>query len=129
MLQVVWEAATAFCLVAGAFFALVGAIGLVRLPDTFMRFHAPTKATTLGVGGVLAASLLYFAGSGRVVVHELLVVLFLFVAAPVSALMLARAAIQLGLRSHATASDHTRGQGTRFTAGGSPPPKIDGADA
>ena len=101
VLRGVWEWATAFCLVAGAFFALVGAIGLVRLPDSFMRFHAPTKATTLGVGGVLTASLLYFAGTGRPVVHELLVALFLFVTAPVSALMLARAAIQLGLKSQA----------------------------
>ena len=102
VLRVACEAATAFCLIAGGFFALVGAIGLVRLPDSFMRFHAPTKATTLGVGGVLAASFLYFAGSGRLVVHELLVALFLFVTAPVSALMLARAAIRLGLRSQAT---------------------------
>lgn len=101
MLRAVWDGATAFCLLAGAFFALVGAIGLVRLPDTFMRFHAPTKATTLGVGGVLAASLLYFAGSGRLVVHELLVALFLFVTAPISALMLARAALRLRLRSQA----------------------------
>lgn len=100
-MTVAWEAATAFCMVAGGFFALVGAIGLVRLPDTFMRFHAPTKATTLGVGGVLAASLLYFAGTGRLVIHELLVALFLFVTAPVSALMLARAAIHLRLRSQA----------------------------
>jgi len=104
VLQVVWEGATAFCLVAGAFFALVGAIGLVRLPDIFMRFHAPTKATTLGVGGVLTASLLYFAGSGRPVVHELLVALFLFVTAPVSALMLARAAIRPGVRPPARPS-------------------------
>jgi multicomponent K+:H+ antiporter subunit G len=58
-------------------------------------------ATTLGVGGVLAAALLYFAGTGRFVVHELLVALFLFVTAPVSALMLARAAIQLEVRSQA----------------------------
>ena len=108
VLRVAWEGATAFCLVAGAFFALIGAIGLVRLPDTFMRFHPPTKATTLGVGGVLAASLLYFAGSGRVVVHELLVALFLFVTAPVSALMLARAAIQLGLRSQAPLPERKR---------------------
>jgi multicomponent K+:H+ antiporter subunit G len=101
VVSVAWEAVTSFCLLAGAFFALVGALGLVRLPDTFMRFHAPTKATTLGVGGLLAASLLYFAGSGRLVVHELLVALFLFLTAPVSALMLARAATQLGLRSRA----------------------------
>ena len=101
ILRILWEGATAFCLVAGGFFALVGAIGLVRLPDCFMRFHAPTKSTTLGVGGVLAASLLYFAGTGRLVVHELLVALFLFLTAPVSALMLARAAIHLRLKSQA----------------------------
>jgi multicomponent K+:H+ antiporter subunit G len=100
-LRVALEAAIAFCLVAGGFFALVGAIGLVRLPDCFMRLHAPTKATTLGVGGVLAASLLYFAASGRFVVHELLVGVFLFMTAPVSAQMLARAAIRLRLRSRA----------------------------
>jgi multicomponent K+:H+ antiporter subunit G len=99
--RLLWEGATAFCLVAGGLFALVGAIGLVRLPDCFMRLHAPTKATSLGVGGVLAGSLLYFAGSGRLVVHELLVALFLFVTAPVSALMLARAAIRLRLPSRA----------------------------
>ena len=101
VLRGVWEGATALCLVAGGFFALVGAIGLLRLPDTFMRFHAATKPTTLGVGGVLAASLLYFAGTGRFVVHEVLVALFLFVTAPVSALTLARAAIRLERRSHA----------------------------
>ena len=107
VLRVAWEAVTGFCLVAGAFFALVGAIGLVRLPDSFMRFHAPTKATTLGVGGVLAASLLYFAGSGRLVVHEFLVALLLFVTAPVSALMLARAAIRLRVRSQAPVPEQT----------------------
>jgi multicomponent K+:H+ antiporter subunit G len=95
------EAGISFCLVVGSFFALVGSIGLVRLPDYLMRLHAPTKATTLGVGGVLVASLLYFTGSGRFVVHELLMVLFLFVTAPVSALMLARAGIRLRLRSRA----------------------------
>jgi multicomponent K+:H+ antiporter subunit G len=93
------EAAVALCLLAGGFFALVGAIGLARFPDTFMRLHAPTKSTTLGVGSILAASLLYFAGSGRPVLHEVLVGVFLFMTAPVSALMLARAAIRLRLPS------------------------------
>lgn len=93
------EAAISFCLVVGGLVALVGAIGLVRLPDSFMRLHAPTKATTLGVGGVLAGSLLYFIGRGRFAIHEVLVVLFLFMTAPVSALMLANAAIRLRSRS------------------------------
>lgn len=92
---IVLEAAAAACLLIGAFFGLVGAIGLVRLPDSLMRLHAPTKATTLGVGGMLAASMLYFAGRSPFVIHEVLVGIFLFVTAPVSALMLARAVARL----------------------------------
>jgi monovalent cation/proton antiporter MnhG/PhaG subunit len=51
--------------VIAAFFLLVGAIGLARLPDFFMRLHAPTKASTLGVGGVLIASMLVAFSQGR----------------------------------------------------------------
>ncbi len=97
------EVAISFCLAAGGLFTLIGAIGIVRLPDTLMRLHAPTKATTLGVGSVLLASMLYLAGSGRFVVHELLVALFLFVTAPVSALMIARAALKLAPQAPASA--------------------------
>ena len=91
---------TAFLLVGSAF-ALVGAIGLVRLPDFFMRLHAPTKATTLGVGGMLLASMAYFFSRGEPSVHELLITFFLFLTAPVSAYMLARAGLHLRLRSRA----------------------------
>ena len=100
-MRVALEAAISFFLAAGGLFGLIGAIGLVRLPDFFMRLHAPTKATTLGVGGALIASMLYFIGSGRPVVHELLITLFLFLTAPVSALMLAKAALHLRLASQA----------------------------
>jgi polyferredoxin len=54
------EALVAFLLLAGSLFALLGAIGLYRLPDFYTRLHAPTKASTLGVGGVVLGSLLYF---------------------------------------------------------------------
>ncbi|MGE0874970.1 MAG: Na+/H+ antiporter subunit G [Burkholderiales bacterium] len=91
---------SAFLLV-GSFFVLVGAIGLARLPDFFTRLHAPTKATTLGVGGMLLASMAHFLALGAPSVHELLITLFLFVTAPVSAYMLARAGLQLKLRSRA----------------------------
>lgn len=91
---------SAFLLI-GSFFVLVGAIGLARLPDFFMRLHAPTKATTLGVGGMLLASMLYFLSRGEPNAHELLITLFLFVTAPVSAYMLARAGLKLRLRSRA----------------------------
>ena len=79
-------------LLIGGIFALIGSIGLVRLPDLFMRLHGPTKATTLGVGGILIASMLHFSSQGAgLSLHELLVTLFLFTTAPVSAYLVARA--------------------------------------
>jgi len=86
-------------LVLGAGFALVGSIGLVRLPDFYTRLHGPTKATTLGLGGLLIASMIYFSSRGDVSLHELLVTLFLFMTAPVSAHLLAKAALHLRVRS------------------------------
>ena len=94
-----WTAA-ALILVA-AFFLLVGAIGLVRLPDFYMRLHAPTKASTLGVGGVLLASMLLSVQQGRPGIAELLITLFVFVTAPVSANLMAQAALHLKVHSKA----------------------------
>jgi multicomponent K+:H+ antiporter subunit G len=83
-------------LLIGAFFTLVGSIGLLRFPDFLTRLHAPTKATTLGLGAILLASLLHFgAGRGHLSLHEPLVILFLFMTAPVSAYLLAKAAMHL----------------------------------
>ena len=87
-----WLAA-ALVLVASVFL-LVGAIGLVRL-------HAPTKASTLGVGGVLLASMLVGLAQGQPGITELLITLFVFVTAPVSANVLAQAALHLRLPSKA----------------------------
>ncbi|MDE3737978.1 MULTISPECIES: Na+/H+ antiporter subunit G [Pseudomonas] len=81
-------------LLLGSAFVLIGAFGLYRLPDFFMRLHGPTKATTLGVGGVVVASLVFFsADTDGLSLHELLISLFLFISAPVSAYMLAKAAV------------------------------------
>lgn len=89
---------SAFLLV-GAAFALVGSWGLAKLPDFYTRLHGPSKASTLGVGGVLIASMIHFAANGTPSLHELLITLFLFISAPVSAYMLAKAALHLKLRS------------------------------
>jgi multicomponent K+:H+ antiporter subunit G len=94
-----WTAA--ILIVIAAFFLLVGAIGLARLPDFYMRLHAPTKASTLGVGGVLMASMLVAAAQGRAGVAELLITLFVFITAPVSANLMAQAALHLKLASRA----------------------------
>jgi multicomponent K+:H+ antiporter subunit G len=88
-------------LVIGGFFILVGAIGMVRFPDFFMRMHAPTKATTLGVGGLLLAALVVSWSQGQVGLQLLLITLFLFVTAPVSANLLAQAAMHLRVPSKA----------------------------
>jgi multicomponent K+:H+ antiporter subunit G len=82
-------------LVLGAAFCLLGAIGLVRLPDFYTRLHGPSKASTLGVGAVLLGSALWFGVQGSASGHELLVVMFLLLTAPVSAQVLARAALHL----------------------------------
>lgn len=94
-------------LLLGSLFALIGAIGLYRLPDFFTRLHAPTKATTLGVGGIIIASAIFFAVQKQgLSLHELLITLFLFITAPVSAHMLSKAALQQGL----PAIEKTRGK-------------------
>jgi multicomponent K+:H+ antiporter subunit G len=81
---------SALLVLAGAF-GLIGSYGLLKLTDPMARLHAPTKATTLGVGGVLVASMTWFwAVEGRVSFHELLITLFLFATAPVTAHLLAK---------------------------------------
>ncbi len=85
-------------LVIGTAFALIGSYGLAKLSDFFKRLHGPTKATTLGVGCVLIASMLYFTfrpGTDGASLHELLITLFLFLTAPISAHLLVMAALQL----------------------------------
>jgi len=96
-------------LLIGAFFILVGSIGLLRLRDFYARLHAPTKATTLGLGAILIASMVYFgAVRGTPSLRELLITLFLFMSAPVSAYLLAKAALHLGV---------TTSTGTNVAAG------------
>jgi multicomponent K+:H+ antiporter subunit G len=91
------EIVVSFFLIAGASFALIGSIGLVRLPDFFSRLHGPTKSTTLGVGGMLIASAIHFSAGPGVSLHEVLVTVFLFMTAPVSAHLVSKAALHMGV--------------------------------
>ena len=80
-------------LLIGAGFALIGSIGLARLPDFFMRLHAPTKATTLGVGAIVVASLINTSlRDHRLALAELAIPLFLFITAPVVAHLVGKTA-------------------------------------
>lgn len=86
-------------LLVSSFFTLVGSIGLVKLTDFFKRLHAPTKATTLGVGCVLIVSIFYHALIGNSFhPRELLISVFLIITAPISAHMMAKAALSLRLK-------------------------------
>jgi multicomponent K+:H+ antiporter subunit G len=88
------EALVALLILAGSFFLLVGSLGLAKLPDLMRRLHGPSKATTLGIGAVLIASMFYFSVlEGDLSIHELLIALFLFLTAPVTAQMIAKAFI------------------------------------
>ena len=93
MTEIIEWIASGLLLLGGAFI-LIGAIGFLKLPDFYTRLHAPTKATTMGIGSILVASMLLHAvKGGGVNVQELVISLFLLLTAPVSAYMIAKAAI------------------------------------
>ena len=106
-MSTVLEYAIAFCVIAGALFTLIGSLGLARLPDFFMRLHGPTKASTLGIGLILIGSMLYFSPQEPgLSVSEVLVAVFLFITAPVSAHILAKA----GMHGEVRKEPRTRGE-------------------
>ena len=86
----IWDILIAASLVIGASFALVGSYGLIKLDNPMSRLHAPTKAGTLGVGGILLASIINSFAHGDGSLHELLVMAFIFVTAPISAHFIAK---------------------------------------
>jgi multicomponent K+:H+ antiporter subunit G len=88
------ELVVSVLLVIGGIFVLVGSLGLAKLPDFYTRLHAPTKATTLGMGCLLIASMILVTyQQGYLSLHELLITLFLIITAPVTAHMLAKTAM------------------------------------
>ena len=80
-------------ILAGSFFTLIAAIGIVRLPDLLTRMHASTKAGTLGSILVLAALALVI-GDGPVVAKVVATILFLLLTAPIAAHMIGRAYVR-----------------------------------
>lgn len=84
----------ALLLLLGSGLALIGSIGLLRLSTFYERVHAPTLGTTLGIGCVLLASMLFFSVlQTRLVLHEILIAVFMVVTTPVTLMLLARAAL------------------------------------
>lgn len=80
-------------LCAGAL-VLAAAVGLHRLPDFFARMHAPALASTLGVWIVAAASIVHFSTrAGELRLHVWLIAIVLSISAPITTVVLARAAL------------------------------------
>ncbi|ACB61155.1 MULTISPECIES: monovalent cation/H(+) antiporter subunit G [Exiguobacterium] len=82
----------AFALI-GAFFSLVTALGLIRLPDLYTRAHAASKSATLGVMSILISVIIYFvAEDGFFSSRVVLGILFVLITAPIGGHLIARAA-------------------------------------
>lgn len=95
-MSAITELLIAILIVAGSSFALIGSFGLVKLPEIMTRLHGPTKATTLGVGCILVASVVHFlVVDGKLSVHEFIITLFLFLTAPITANFIAKAHLHL----------------------------------
>ena len=85
---------TSVFLLFGAFLNLIGSLGMLRLGSFYDRIHAPTLGTTLGIGSVLIASILFFSVlQTRPVIHEVLITVFMVVTTPVTLMLLACAAL------------------------------------
>jgi multicomponent Na+:H+ antiporter subunit G len=97
-------------ILVGAFFSLVAALGILRMPDLLMRMHAATKAGTLGAGLMLLAAAVALADAG-VAVRAGAAIVFLLLTAPVAAHVIGRAAYRSGQLQlwEATRVDELRG--------------------
>lgn len=84
----------AILLVAGSIFMLLSAVGTLRFPDIFTRMHAATKASSFGVGLMLSACVIYFNDSWTIA-QALIIIIFIFITAPISAHMIGRVAYLL----------------------------------
>ena len=90
-MTIVFDILISTALIIGGIFGLIGSFGLLKLRGAMQRLHAPTKASTVGVGAVLiAAAVSSSLTTGAASWHELLVTAFLFLTAPLTALYLSK---------------------------------------
>lgn len=81
----------------GALFILLAAVGVVRMPDLYLRISVTTKAATLGIGLILGAAAIYF-GDTAITSRVMAIILFMLLTAPVGAHMIGRASYFTGVK-------------------------------
>ena len=96
----VLDVISAVCLFIGSSFALIGGVGLLRLPNFYTRIHGAGITDTMGAG-LLLAGLMLQAPDWMVLVKLIAVLFFLLVTSPTSAHALAMSALSHGLEPHA----------------------------
>lgn len=96
-MELLLDIVSGILLAAGCFFILVGAIGLIRLPDLFARMHGAGVTDTLGAA-LFIAGLMVQSGFSLISVKLLLILVFYFFASPTSSYALANAALSQGLK-------------------------------
>ncbi|GAA5234173.1 cation:proton antiporter [Verticiella sediminum] len=105
------QCVVALLLLCGSTLALIGAFGLLRLANFFQRIHSPALGNTLGTWCTVAASMLFFTLlTGRPVVHELMIGLFIVITAPVTSILLVRAALGRDRRARPGLEDSPEGE-------------------
>lgn len=83
-------------ILTGGVFAIIAALGMLRLPDVLIRMHASTKIGTLSSGLIMAAVALE-KGEPGIVVRCVAIIVFLLMTAPIAAHMIGRAAVRTGV--------------------------------
>lgn len=94
-MDVVREAAVHILAWVGTVFIFLAAVGLVRMPDVFLRMQASTKAATLGVVCIAGATAVAFGDSG-ITFRAIMLTAFIFITAPIAAHLIARASSVTG---------------------------------
>ena len=98
--MMIFEWVVSILLLVGGSLILIGSIGLVKMPDFFMRLHGPTKATTLGMACLLIAAMVYYSSTtDSLSFKEILISVFLLITAPISGYILIKSAIHHNLKA------------------------------
>ncbi|QDI92905.1 Na+/H+ antiporter subunit G [Salicibibacter halophilus] len=83
---------------SGSLLSLVGSLGIMRLPDVYARMHAATKSATLGVVLLILGTFTYFLSEGVFSLQLLITIVFVFLTAPVAAMIISRSAHRHGVK-------------------------------